>query len=243
MAPSSPSVLGGTSRLEGPLTPTGGYRPGGARPQLGTRISVSIKREFRWAPDISADRPLPERWISHDFDRAAGSGSPRQAGVRGDERRLHNLGQSDVERIPGAHGLPELPNPVEERTVGEALPWPIAKILNGLCGRRYVEPAGEVVPSDYADHLDVDDRWSRMVSVESKARSNIVGPRRVRDDLVERRRVNDQHEATRRATRRAPRGHPHARSVTVGGSSVPATPPRWGAPRAAWPPDAVVRGP
>ena len=37
----------GTSRLEGPLTPTGGCRPGGERPQLGTRISVSIKREIR----------------------------------------------------------------------------------------------------------------------------------------------------------------------------------------------------
>jgi hypothetical protein len=47
MAPSSPSVLGSTSRLEGPLTPTGGCRPGEARLQLRARISVSIKREVQ----------------------------------------------------------------------------------------------------------------------------------------------------------------------------------------------------
>jgi hypothetical protein len=62
MAPSSPSMLGRTSRLEGPLTPAGDAGQEEHDPQLQPRISVSIKREVRRV----SDRLLSRTWLGPD---------------------------------------------------------------------------------------------------------------------------------------------------------------------------------
>lgn len=63
---------------------------------------------------------------------------PAAAANRASEvtRVATKTGKGHVEPIPSSYGPPDLPHPVEQRLMAEALPRPVAQVGDRLCCRR-----------------------------------------------------------------------------------------------------------
>lgn len=83
-----------------------------------------------------------------------------------------------------------------------ALAGPSAQIIKGLNGCCMVQLPAEVLSTDDAEDLDVDDMRCGLVRVVRKAFARRVGGRASDHDLSEARCVNDEHRAMDRGIHR-----------------------------------------
>jgi hypothetical protein len=71
---------------------------------------------------------------AYDLDAAGWSVRAGEASVQCQQCRVERFSQRDVERVPSAHRIAQLPHPVQEPPVAEAFTGSVAQVGNGLPG-------------------------------------------------------------------------------------------------------------
>ncbi|ORW14526.1 hypothetical protein AWC16_01635 [Mycolicibacter longobardus] len=105
-----------------------------------------------------------------------GSGKPS---IQSDQRSVQRFGKSDVKRVPPAYRISQFPHPIEHPAMREAFAWPVAQVSHRLPRSRPIEASAQVLRTDDAEHLYVDDFGSCMISVRRQSLRYFPRPWRV----------------------------------------------------------------
>jgi hypothetical protein len=111
---------------------------------------------------ISSCCSLAQANVLH-FDSQAGSSG--QGPIRGEERRLIQLGHGHVEGIIGADVVPVLPGFSQETRVGNAVDRPGAEILERQPRTVLLDPLLQQGTPQHRQHLDIQQGRSKQVGV------------------------------------------------------------------------------
>mgnify|MGYP007122509582 CR=1 FL=1 len=89
-----------------------------------------------------------------------------QPSVHGQQGGVERFGQGDIERIPAPNRVTELPRPIQQQAVPDALTRPVPKVCDRLPRGCAVQPAAQELPANHPHHLHVNDVRCGLISVE-----------------------------------------------------------------------------